>query len=290
MGDFYSTGREMTHPYTSGIFFGQLSYEQLRQMTPELTEQEKQALSAKHFYEPMASLTPEHEAAIAAPPLSPDECFLPGDIGAILLDKRSTAAENGYGVLPNGVGYAAIKIEQEGITDEMIKKYREEFAHDGPRTLFYKIWFPGMHLLHYENGVAENFGWGMLNLEMEMENFTFRHLGICKEDIPVRDPDCICLLGIYGRGWQIAYPEKPPVYTCMVQHTRQTSAGRELRVRYWSGIAFGPDGSLEFHVNPDHGQTCEQMRLMMEHCMREYSNELKLIKEFWNMATEATIQ
>lgn len=282
MGDFFSTGREMTHPYTSGIFFGQLSYEKLQSMTAQLSEEEKQAPSARYFQEPMASLTPDHEAAIAAGPLGPKECYMPQESGAVLLNPAFDAAENGYGVLPNGVGYAAIKVVQEGITDEMIRKYREEFAHDGPRTLFYKLWFPGMHLLHYENGVAENFGWGMLNLEMEAENFSFRHLGITREEIRTQDPDCICLLGLYGRGWEIAHPEKSPAYTCMVQHTRQTAAGRELRVRFWNGILFSPDGSLEFHPNPDRDQTVQQMKHMMEHCMREYSNELKLMREFWN--------
>ncbi len=281
MGDFFSTGREMTHPYTSGIFFGQLSYKQLQCITTQLTDEEKRAPSALYFNEPMAPLPPAFEAAITAPPLSSEECNMPSDIGKILLNPASSAPDNGYGVLPNGVGYAAIKVVQDGITDEIIRKYRDEFAHDGPRTLFYKLWFPGMHLLHYENGVVENFGWGLLNLEMQMDHFSFRHLGITQDDILALDPDCICLLGLCGRGWQVAHPEAPPVYTCMVQHTRQTPAGRELRVRYWSGITFGPD-SLEFHVNPDRTQTLEQMKLMMEHCMREYSNERKLMMEFWN--------
>ena len=287
MGDFYSTGREMTHPRTSGVFFGELSYEQLQNMTAQLTDEEKSAPSAKHFVEPMASLTKEHMAALNAPPLKPEECYMPEKSGQILLNQSYEFAENGYGVLANGVGYAAVLIKQDGITDEMIRKYREEFAHDGPTTLFYKLWYPSMHLIHYENGVAENFGWGMLNLEMQMENFSFRHLGISKEDIPVEDPDCISMLGFYGRGWQIANPELPPIYTVMVQHTRLTQTGRELRVRYWNGIALVPDGTLEYHVNPDRIQTENQMKCMMEHCIREYSNEMKLMQEFWNQNSNA---
>ena len=41
------------------------------------------------------------------------------------------AVENRYRVLPNGMGYAEILIRQMGITDEMIRKYREKFTHDG---------------------------------------------------------------------------------------------------------------------------------------------------------------
>jgi len=271
----------MTRPRTSGILFGELGYEQLQNMTTQLTDAEKSAPSAKHFAEAMAPLTTEYLAALEAPPLNPKECYMPNEAGAILLSSDSKIAENGYGVLTNGVGYAAILVKQDGITDGMIRKYRDEFAHDGPQTLFYKLWFPGMHLLHYENGVAENFGWGMMNMEMQMENFTFRHLGISREEIPSRDPDCISLLGFYGRGWQIANPEVPPIYTIMVQHTRQTKTGRELRVRFWNGAVFKSDGTLEYHVNPDRAQTEKQMKYMMEHCMREYSNELKLMREFW---------
>lgn len=281
MGDVFSAGREMTHPYSSGKLFGELSYEQLRQLTTELTEEEKRAPSSKHYYEPMAEIPPEHQAAIDGGPLKPEECHMPREMGALLLAPDAKMAENGYGVLPNGVGYAAIKIDQTGVTDEMIRRYRDEFAHDGPRTLFYKIWFPGKHLLHYENGVVEDFGWGMLNLEMRTEHFTFRHLGITREDIVRRDPHCLCLLGLYGRGWRVDNPEAEPIYTCMVQHTRETPNGRELRVRYWSGFSFGPDGQLEFHINPDREETLRQMRMQMEHCMREYSNEGRLMRAYW---------
>lgn len=280
MGEFYQTGREMTHPYTSGKLFGELSIEELAAMTPALTAEEQRAPCACHYNEPMAPLTPEHEAALRAGPLSPEACYMPQEIGPLLLDDPSRMAENGYGVLPNGVGYAAIRIAQDGVTDEMIRKYREEFAHDGPRTLFYKIWFPGAHLIHYENGVVEDFGWGMLNLEMDLEPFLLRHLGLTAGDIRDRDPNCICLLGLCGQGWALNQPEQESAYTCMIQYTRETPLGRELRVRYWSGILFRPDGTLAYRVDPDRARTQAHMRLMMEHCMREYQNELRLMKHY----------
>lgn len=281
MGEMFHRGGEMTRPYTSGLRFGALSYEQLRRMTTALTEEEGRAPSAKYYDEPMAELSPEHAAAVAGGPLAPEECHMPGETGALLLADGGRTAENGYGVLPNGVGYAAIKIEQAGITDDMIRNYRERFAHDGPPTLFYKLWFPGAHLIHYEDGVAEDFGWGMLNLEMNRDHFMLRHLGITREDIVTRDPQCICLLGLCGRGWKVEHPEDAPIYTCMVQHTRLTSTGRELRVRYWSGISFAPDGAISYHVKPGRAETLEQMKKMMEHCMREYSNERRLMQAFW---------
>ena len=42
-----------------------------------------------------------------------------------------------------------------------------------------------------------------------------------------------CLKALARRGWLAA----EPVYTCIVQHTRETQEGRELWGRYWSGIS-----------------------------------------------------
>ena len=44
-----------------------------------------------------------------------------------------------------------------------------------------------------------------------------------------------CLKALARRGWLAA----EPVYTCIVQHTRETQEGRELWGRYWSGISVG---------------------------------------------------
>ena len=44
-----------------------------------------------------------------------------------------------------------------------------------------------------------------------------------------------CLKALARRGCLAA----EPVYTCIVQHTRETQASRELWGRYWSGTAVG---------------------------------------------------
>lgn len=279
--ELFSTGREMTRPRDSGLSFGDLSYAQLQAMSMALTDAERAAPSAAHYHEPMAPLPPEYDAVLQGPALPPARCHMPLALGPLLLADNAGLAENGYGILPNGVGYAAITIKQDGITDEMIQAYRDAFAADGPDTLFYKLWYPGKHLIHYKDGVAEDFGWGLLNLEMRRDEFQMRHLGLTMEEIPLRDPSCICLLGLCGRGWEVAHPDKPPIHTCMVQYTQAVPNGRELRVFYWSGITFAADGTLAFSVNPDRGETLAQMHCMMEHCIREYYNELHLIKAFW---------
>lgn len=286
MGEIYATGREMTHPFTSGKYMADLSDAQLCAMTAQLTPEEAQSPFADHYYEPVAPLQPEHILALEQGPLLPELCYMPEQAGAILLNNPSEYPENGYGVLDNGVGYGAILIRQTGITDEMIRKYRDEFAQDAytqehARNLFYKVWFPGAHLIHFEDGAVENFGWGMMRLEMNWNNFCMRHLGISMEQIPAQDPDCICLLGLGGAGWEIAKPEAGQRQMCMVQHTRVTDWGRELRVRYWNGLRLNLDGTVDVVPGQDRAKTLEEMRMMVNHCMQEYCNELRLMQEFW---------
>lgn len=286
MGEIFTLGREMTHPFTSGLHMADLSDAQLRAMPVQLTPEEERSPFAHHYYEPMAQLQPEHTAALERGPLSPEQCYMPEQAGAILLGSPGDYPENGYGVLDNGVGYGAILIRQVGVTDEMIRKYRDEFAQDAytkehARNLFYKVWFPGAHLIHFEDGVVEDFGWGMMRLEMGWENFRLAHLGLSAQQIPEQDPDCICVLGLGGAGWEIARPEAGQRQMCMVQHTRVTDWGRELRVRYWNGLRLNPDGTVDIVPGPEPAQTLEEMRLMVQHCMREYCNELRLMKEFW---------
>ncbi len=287
MGEIFILGREMTHPFTSGMHMADLSDAQLCAMTAQLTPEEARSPFADHYFESMAPLQPEHTAALEQGPLLPELCYMPEQAGAVLLDGPDEYPENGYGVLENGVGYGAILIRQAGITDEMIRKYRDEFAQDPytrehARNLFYKVWFPGAHLIHFEDGVVEDFGWGMMRLEMGWDNFCLRHLGVSAQEIPARDPDCICLLGLGGEGWEIARPEDTRHSLCMVQHTRATSWGRELRVRYWNGVRLNPDGTVDVVPGQDRAQTLKEMRLVVAHCMQEYCNELRLMKAFWS--------
>ncbi len=281
MGDIFITGREMTHPYTSGKFKRDYTLDEMRQMSAEITEEEKQDFFYKNYYsEKLAELQEDHKRALKNGPLAPEACYLPEKAGEILLSGDSRYAENGYGVMSNGVGFAAVKIDQEGIADEMIKNYREHFAHTQNRNLFYKIWYPHMHVMHLEDAIIEDWGWGKCFQEMDMEAFHFSQIGISEDEIRKKDPDCLFLIGFGGNTIELDNPKRKPWFMAMVQHTRQTSWGRELRVRYWNGLTFKKDGSTIIQANPDHEQTLREMR-MMHHCQQEYCNELALIKKFW---------
>lgn len=284
--EIYVTGREMTRPYTSGKMMGDFTIEELRCLSAELTEEEKTSPFASHYYEKMADLAPEHIAAFENGPLRPDQCMMPDKLGEVLLDRLDedgTYPPVGYGVLENGIGYAAMKIDQPGITDEMIVKYREEFAHEeDKRNLFYKIWFPGKHYMHFEDAVLEDFGWGPVLGEWNWERFRFTHVGITPEDIAAKDPTCISLLGICGDSYELEKTKEEAWPLCMIMHTRLTDNGREVRIHYWKGLRLNFDGTFSVEAAADRQDTENKMRMMMDHCLREYCNELRLMKNFWN--------
>ena len=159
--DSYFTGRELTRPYTSGLYKKDLSFDEMKNLNSQITEDEKGSLFAKYYYEPMAELQLQMKAAVKAGALKPEQMYMPPQAGPILQSGSKGYPLNGYGVLENGVGYASMVIHQDGITDEMIRNYRDNFAvslDPKIRTLFYKTWFPGKHLIHFEDAIIEDFG------------------------------------------------------------------------------------------------------------------------------------
>lgn len=284
--EIYFTDHELTKPYTCGKMIEDFTMDELKNLMPELTEEEKTSPFASYFYEKMADLDEEQEEGAQRPPLRPDQCYMPEEIGNIILDRKDGTEECpsiGYGVMDNGVGYAAMKIVLPGITDEMVKKYREEFAHtEDNRNVFYKVWFPGNHYLHCKNGVVEDFGWGPLRCEMNWELFRFKHIGITREEIAQRDPECISFLGLAGDAVELGEPDAKPWPMFMVSYTRLTESGREMLVHYWKGIQVNDDGTITLRVSEDREDTLKKMKIMMMHCMLEYMNEGRLIREFWN--------
>lgn len=277
MAMMFDLGREMTSPKNSGKAFGEVSIEELRKMSVELTEEEKNSPFAKYYYEPMAELTAEQKTALKQP-MPPEECYMPDKAGERMLNTRHERYENGYGILPNGVGFVAVKIDQVGRTDEKVKYYRENFAPEG--NLFYKVWFPGMHLMHYTDGAVEDFGWGMQSMRFTVEDFDLSIVGIDTDEVCSKDPDCISIFGAGAVCVDVEDPENKE-YTSMLCYTRDTEWGRELRVRYWLGLRTHGDGSIELKVDSDREKTLEHSRMLMEHCQKEYMNETRLMNAFW---------
>lgn len=273
----FGKGRELTAPHNSGKCFGELNVQQLRQLITGLTAEEQASPFSRYYYEPMAPLQSGHMEALQNGPMKPTDGFMPEEFGKVMLNTGHAAIENGYCVLPNGLGFAAAKVDQPGRTNEKVKAFREEFAHVG--DLFYKTWYPGSHLLHYVNGAIEDFGWGMLDMQF-FGDCTLKNLGIDKDEIEKRDPSCISINGATTIATRLDNPEAGPEYASMALYLRETPAGRELRVRYWVGLLFTKDG-IECKTKPDGIPVEDKARMMMGHCMKEYTNENRLLDAWW---------
>ncbi len=281
MGVIFQTGREMTSPYTSGKYMADFTLEELRQMDGEITEEEKKDPFYKYYSEELAPREPAHLAALEKGALPASAGFMPKDAARILLKHDPAYPKNGWCVLDNGVGFASYLIHQDGLTDEMIANYRDNFAHTENRLLFYKLWHPHNHMIHFEDGIVENWGWGFCRQDMDFEAMHYSNLGITGEDILKMDPDCISFLAIGGTCVQLDRPERVPWPMIMLQYIRSVPNGRELRTVYWNGLRGNEDGSLTLQVNPDREETLAEMRHMFCHGTGEYCNELKLIRQYW---------
>ncbi len=283
--DSYFTNRELTRPYTSGKMMADLTLEEISKLPADLTDAERTSPFAKYYDEPLAELQPQMKEAVEKGPLSEEEMYMPSEAGPILLGGSKNYPLNGYGVLANGVGYSTSLMHYDNITDEMIAWYRDHFAvteDPAVRTLFYKTWYPGKHLIHFEDGIVEDFGWGYCLQEMNWDIFNMQsHFGVKKEDIPRLDPDCIAVTGLGGKCTLVSDPSDNS-YTCMIQYTKQTKTGRDLCVHYWNGVRLYPDGRIEVAPNVGREEMQERMKNMMLHAMQEDCNEKKHIEEFWN--------
>lgn len=277
----YKKNRELTFPYTSGLMRSDMTLEEMRYLVAELTEEEKNSPYAELFYERFPDKTEEQEAAYKKP-LSEDQMYMPCECGKIMIEHPDDYPSLGYGCMENGVGYAAIRIDQIGVTDQMIKEYREQFSIDPVhKDIFYKNWCPGRHVRHFEDGVIEDFGYGMMVMEMNWDIYTLSHAGISKEYIDEKDPNAIAFMLCGGSGFMLWAPEKTQ-HSVMVSYTTEVENGRKLYIHFWIGIKPGPDGTVSLCPAGDKKEVEGLMRHQYNHCVTEYSRQLKQMKEFWN--------
>lgn len=278
MAKVFDKGYEMTSPHNCGKFFNEVTIEELRKIPLTLTEEERKSSCAKYYDLPEVGLPQECWEAMQKP-MNTEDCYMPDKVAEHMLNAESDTVENGFGVTENGIGYAAIRVNQVGRTDEKVKWYREHFAREG--NLFYKAWYPGAHLVHMKNGAVEDFGWGMLTVQFTIDDFDMSLVGIDTEKIEELDPNCISVFGAGAICHPLAHPEEEE-YVSMFCYTRKTDWGRELRVRYWESVLFQADGTFKVQKNITGEEMLRKAKLHMEHCMKEYYNEQRLMNLFWD--------
>lgn len=278
----YAKRREFNAPRTCGMDMDEMTLSEMRNLVSELTDEEKKSPFAKWYYDPMQEKTDEQKAAYETP-LREEQMFMPEAAGRIILEHDERYPDNGYGIMDNGVGYAAIRIDQTGITDEMIREYRENFANEPDLPdLYYKIWFPGRHIRHFNDGVIEDFGYGAMVLKMDLDRYGLKHLGLTREYIEENTPDVLSMMMLGGSEYMLWAPERTQ-QSVMMKCIRETADGRVIYVRFWNGLVPNEDGTCTAVPSGTRAEVETKMRCQFNHCLSEYYHELKHVKDFWNL-------
>lgn len=250
--------------------FDEFTDSELRGIKSELTEREKKDFDSKYIQIVPAPIGEEHKIALEGGPIAVSDAFEFEEYGRMMNRQGYCKVENGYCVLPSGVTYAAAMILQQGRTDEMIDYYNQNFGLTD--SLFYKIWFPGNHYLHFcDGGCLEDFGFGRLKMKFTAQ-LDAKDLGIHYEDILVNDPDCIYIGGTaaIGRNLDSDDPDKEEANIILFYH-RKTDYGREVRIRLYYGIGWR-DGKIIYTI-PEADRAEEIARKTLDHIIHEYTND-----------------
>ncbi|MCI8993406.1 MAG: hypothetical protein HFG80_11910 [Eubacterium sp.] len=265
--------------------FGELSFEEIKALTPDLTLEEAASPFAKYFYEEN-KLPQEFEAIANGPAMNVEDAFEPWDYAKHMNTDGYCRVENGYCVLKSGIAYSAVMIQQPGRTNEKMDAYNKEFAPEG--ALAYKTWTPGAHYFHFTDGAIEDFGYGLLHMHAIFDEDSYCNgtdvtkLGVELERVKENDPRCIWIGGNYWEHFQVLDTRISDQMIAMliVNYLRETKEGRELRIRIFAGVGI-KDG--EFIRTPlPKGYSAEEIaRYHMIHLMLEYGHEARLVNQFW---------
>ncbi len=271
----FTVGRPTFRPRSCGKEFQSYRTEEETQTTRDLTAAEKADPDAKYF---LPLEVPDYlQAAFDGPPMDPAKAFMPHEYGKYMNNTGHCEVETGYCILPNGVSYAAALIRQEGITDEMVTYFNENFAKTD--DLFYKCWCPGYHVRHYSDGCLEDFGFGLRNMHF-MQPVRSQDMGLDEDQVLANDPNCICITGNNTEGYSLTGLKAGIQDKDMIaKYHRVTDYGRELRVRLWYGLNL-KDGQYEATM-PIGGQPLEVARCTMRHIILEETMGIRLMKKFW---------
>ncbi len=272
----FSVGRPAFCPRSSGKNIGDFTIDEAERSMAGLTAEEKADVHSKYFYEQFE--IPDYlMKTMSDGPMDPAKAFMPHEYGERMNNTGHCEVETGYCILPNGVSYSAALIRQEGLTDEMVDFFNNNFAMTD--NLFYKCWCPGYHFRHYNNGCLEDFGFGLRSMTFG-EPVKLEDMGLDENEILKNDPNCLLTGGNNTQGYNI-YGLKAGITDkdMIAKYHRTTDYGRELRVRIWYGLNL-KNGEYEYAL-PEGGQPLEVARCVMRHIILEETTGVRLMKKFW---------
>lgn len=265
---------------TSGIPFDSIKSweEEIRPLSTELTEKEKQSPFTKYYYRQIAMPTPENiKAAELENPLPARYAFHPEEYISIMDSPAIEEVRSGYHVFDDGIGFSIARVPQKGLTDEKVAFFTENFIPED--DLFYKCWYPGMHIKHYERGCIEDVGCGM-ELIYFLAGYSLSDLAGVDHYEP--KTDFISFHGGSGVSWPLHDLFNHARYALQANFWRDLpdGDGRETFVTFWYGMKW--ENGRPTRVIPE-GESVriDQVRAQFNHSVWEYTQIGELINLFW---------
>lgn len=249
-------------------------------MTTELTEEEKNSKYVKYYKRQIKMPTHENlKAAEFDNPLPAEMMFMPDEYVAKMDSPLRDQMHSGYGVMENGIGFSMTRVTMEGVTDEKLQYFTDNFIPEG--DLFYKCWYPGMHMRHYIAGCVEDVGLGM-----ELINF-LGYVGpedwAGSADYEYKDPQLVAVCGGGGVSWPLHDLFNHPRYCLQANWFRRLpdGSGREALIIFWHGLSW-ENGRAVRKIPEGEKISIDRVRSHMNHSTWEYTQVSELVNSFWD--------
>lgn len=235
-----------------------------------LTEAEKSSPYVEAFYRTLPQL--EHELARGI-----RQEIDPADaVGYDTMDKMLAPGylpgENGWCLLPEGGGYAAINTKLPGISHEKYIWWRQ-WRRQGDQDFQYKLWYPGKHYRF-----SQELGWIYEDIGRGPEHiFSYgipspQEIGLNPEALKASGVLSLHTNSFISRPEGASY-ETDPMKMVLAHFVREIPGGIELRSRFWLGYGIA-NGRLTCLQKEIPG---EMPALMADHCAHEMTNLSNLI-------------
>ncbi|MBE6017902.1 MAG: hypothetical protein E7233_09935 [Lachnospiraceae bacterium] len=248
-------------------------------LTTELTEEEKKSKFAKYYNRQLKMPSVENlKAAQFDNPLPKDRLFKPEEFVKHMDSEEIDNIKSGYGLFDDGIGFSIARIRLDGLTDEKRQYFTDNFIPEA--DLFYKCWYPGMHMRHYIAGAVEDVGLGM-----ELINFL---VPIGPEgwagspDYEYKDPLLIAVIGGGGVSWPLYDRFNHPRYCLQGNWFRYLpdKSGIEIFITFWHGMGW-ENGKPVRKIPDDEKISIDRVRSQFNHSIWEFTQLSALINSFW---------
>lgn len=249
---------------------------ELYNLNCELTAEEEASPYSKYFALGPAAPSEENiRATEYNTPMDPSRGFMIEDYAKKMDVPGCSNVKTGYCVLPNGVGFGMATTFMPGCTAEVMTNYIENF--NPPGDLYYKAWFPGGHIRHYEDMAVEDVGFGMVQLRF-IEGLTAEKIGMPQP--PLGDTYNIGITGANILCQPLHQPDAEPMHISELCYYRLTPEGYEQRVTFWIGMHF-KDGKSVLHL-PDNKPVDPMIpAALARHSAWETATFMRNIMAFW---------